>query len=141
MRNKIKLDGKNVIILVMNAVIVILCFFTLLCGYMAVEGYRDAFSAPYSENSLYYQLEDGLFYRMVESHHYNTQEGHSGNLEMQEYYGVAKFYEAASMYKAFLVSGDQERAERELEKMELAREEMGEWNIVEPEILEQLKIK
>lgn len=132
--------GQNITILVLNIVIVFLCVILVICGGLAVSGLHDAFSVVNTENSMYYRLDDGDFYRMVEGYHMNIQEGHEGSAEMQEYYGVAQYYEAASMYRAFLETGDTERAAREKEKMELARVEMGDWAMVEPEILKQLKI-
>ncbi len=42
------------------------------------------------------------------------------------------------MYKAFLETGDTKRAQKQLDKMEQARKEMGEWAIVESEIKTQL---
>ncbi len=141
MRNKMRRAGQNVTILAMNVIIIILCIFFVICVGLAVMGLQDAFSVTYSENTMYYRLDDGDFYQMVEGYHMNLQEGHKASAEMQEYYGVAKFYEAASMYKAFYETGDIERAARELEKMNLARPEMGGWAMVETKILEQLDIK
>lgn len=140
MRNRMRNVSQNLTTLIMNIVIVCLCVILVVCGTLAVSGLYDAFSVVNTENSMYYRLDAGDFYRMVEGYHMNIQEGHEGSAEMQEYYGVAKYYEAASMYRAFLEIGDTERADRELEKMELARIEMGEWAMVESEILEQLKL-
>ncbi len=125
----------------MNVIIIALCIVLVFCGSFAVIGLQDAFSVTYSENNMYYRLDDGNFYQMVEGYYTNLHEGHEGSAEMQEYYGVAKFYEAASMYRAFQETGDIVRAEKELKKMELARSEMGEWTMIESEILEQLDIR
>mgnify|MGYP000617147013 FL=1 len=51
---------------------------------------------------------------------------------------MARYFEAASMYKAFLQTGDTERAAREKEKMDAAYEEMGDWNIAADSIRERL---
>lgn len=53
---------------------------------------------------------------------------------MKEYYGVAKYVEAVSYYKAFWESGDTVRAEQEKDKMDLALVEMGGWSILQDEI-------
>ena len=52
------------------------------------------------------------------------------NAEIKEYYGVAKYYEAMFWYKAYMETGDQERASEELKKAEEAYDEMGSWNIL-----------
>ena len=45
------------------------------------------------------------------------------------------------MYKAFLQTGDTERAAREKEKMDAAYEEMGDWNIAADSIREKLGVE
>ena len=140
MRNRMRNLGQNLTALIMNLVIICLCIVLVISGILAIGGLRDAFSPSNTENSMYYRLDSGDFYRMVDGYHTNSQEGYEGSKDMQEYYGVAKYYEAASMYRAFLETGDLERADRELEKMKKARVQMGEWMMTEPEILEQLQL-
>ena len=141
MDNKSRQTRRSLLTLVMNVVIIFLCVLLVLVGSVAFSSLRDAFLPWCTEDSMYYRLDDGSFYRMVEGYHMNVQEGFEGNRTMQEYYGVAKYYQAASMYKAFLESGDEERAVRELERMEDARKEMGDWIVAEREMKEQLGLE
>ena len=141
MENKSRKIHRSLLTLVMNIVIIFVCVLLVLVGSVAFSSLRDAFSPWYTEDSMYYSLDDGSFYRMVEGYHMNVQEGVEGNRTMQEYYGVAKYYQAASMYKAFLEIGDEERAARELERMEETRKEMGEWIVAEQEMKEQLGLE
>ena len=53
----------------------------------------------------------------------------------------SRYFEAASMYKAFLQTGDTERAAKEKEKMDAAYEEMGDWNIAADSIREKLGLE
>ena len=141
MKNKAREKKQSIVILFLNCVIVVMCIIMLGFGYVAINSICDVFSSLETEESMHYRLEDGEFYRMVEAYHLNVQGGHEASEEMQEYYGVAKYYEAASLYKAFVENGDLERAERELEKMEEAKDEMGQWVIVESQIKEQLGLE
>lgn len=140
MKNKIREGRQNMVILIMNIAIVALSILMVISGFAAVGNLREDFSFTYSEESMYYMVDSGDFYRMVEAYHRNTQEGSRGSSAMGEYYGVARYYEAASLYRAFLEAGDAERAERQKERMAEAREEMGSWAMVEEEIQTQLGI-
>ena len=99
------------------------------CPFCESFHYKGA-EAEYFTNDIY--GED--YAAMVRSYHENIGEGFEGNAEMKEYYGVAKYFEAASLYKVYLETGDTARAERERNRMDAAYEEMGEWNIVKPDI-------
>ena len=53
---------------------------------------------------------------------------------------MAKYYEAASFYKAFSTVGDTGRAAQEKQKMDAAYEEMGGWQIAKEAIDAELLI-
>lgn len=141
MLNKLREARQNVIILVMNIVIVVMCVVMIICACTAVSALYEDFSAPYDERTMFYRIDYGDFHNMVELYHTNVQSGVEGNSTMKEYYGVAKYFQAASFYKAFLETGDTERADREKAKMEAALVEMGSWDIVENEINELLGVE
>lgn len=141
MQNKFRATRQNAVILVMNIVIVVLGIIMVITLCVAGSTLLDRYSIPYNDRSMYYCINDGDFYRMVGMYHENVQQGFEDERSMQEYYGVAKYYEAASLYKAFLDAGDSERAAREKAKMEAALVEMGSWSVVEGEIKEQLGIE
>lgn len=138
MRNKDRIVRQNIIILILNIVIVGMCLLTLIVGGVAASNLYSRFSIPYDERTLYYCVERGDFGRLVTECEENIQAGFEKQRNMQEYYGVAKYFEAASYYKAYLETGDTVRAERELAKMEEALPEMGGWSILEGEIKSQL---
>lgn len=56
-------------------------------------------------------------------------------------YAVADYYEAASLYKAYLTTGDEERAARMLERMQEAEAGMGELSFEISKIRTQLGIE
>lgn len=134
MENRTRITRQEIIKYVMNAVIVLLCVVLLVTIALTVEESRYYFGIPnkadYFENYVY--CED--YPAMVGSYYENIAEGFEGNRQMKEYYGVAKYFEAASYYKMYLELGDDARAERELVKMDAAYDEMGGWNIMQQDI-------
>lgn len=140
MENQIRQSRQKVIIWIMNIVIVVLCLLAVLMGYVAVRNLREVFSAPATEDSMFYCVDAGDFHYMVERYHRNEEGGFKGSKAMQEYYGVARYYEAASLYRAFEEAKDTERAEREKTRMEEALAQMGTWAVVKEEINTQLGI-
>lgn len=141
MENRTRIAKQEIIKYVMNAVIVLLCVILLVAIGMTVEEAGYYFGMPnkadYFENYVY--CED--YALMVDSYYENIAEGYEGNKAMKEYYGVAKYFEAASYYKVYLELGDTDRAERELAKMDAAYDEMGGWCIMQPDIHEKLGLK
>lgn len=95
------------------------------------------------ESSFYYHLEDREYPYIVNYGAEALAEKKSGynTVGMQECYAVGDYYEAASLYKAYLVTGDEERAARMKERMEEAEGSMGELSIEIPRILRQLGIE
>ncbi len=137
-RNK----GQNVVKWILNALIVVMCFFFLLTAAMMVESCFDAYSQPYkNEDMFYYQVEEERYSYLINCYYRNTFSGFEGNADEQEYYGIAKYYEAAVLYRAYDVYGREEWADKFLERMEAAEEDMGGWDITREPIHEQLGIE
>ena len=140
MKNREKL-GTNTVKLILNIIIVILSFFFVMtAGVMIGETYH-AFTPGYSADSFYYSITDERYYSMVGAYHSNTQGGFEADKDTKEYYGVAKYFEAASLYYAYQVAGNEEMAEFFSEKMKLAEEEMGGWAATKKPIRKYLGIE
>ena len=134
MENDARIRRQNVITIIMNVVIVFLVVITLICGGLMIEELSYVFSDPHSKREMSYCIQYGDYHTLVTRYHENMAAGVEGNSEMKEYYGVAKYVEAASYYKVFLEAGDTARAEQEKAKMEQALAEMGGWSILQDEI-------
>lgn len=140
--NKLKQSQKQQGALwLMNIVIVILCIVLFLGGIQMISALRDAFARPsrakYMENLIRYEN----YANLLNSYHEDVVYGGLVTEAKKECYGVAKYFEAASMYRAYLETGDTERATREKEKMDAAYEEMGDWNIAADSIREKLGVE
>lgn len=95
----------------------------------------------YDEDSFYWCLESEDYSRMISMYYTNLAEGKEHDKNLQEYYGVAKYFEAASDYKLYLQSGEKDRAERFLNEMEEAYAQMGEFSVVKNKIDRKLGIQ
>ncbi len=140
MKSKEK-DGTRIVNLILNLIIVVLCFaFVITAGVMIGEFYQ-ALTPTYSSDNFHYKIEAEQYYDMVGAYHGNTQAGFEGDKDMQECYGVTKYFEAASLYHAYQVAGNEEMVAFFAKKMEQAEKEMGGWSITKEPILKYLGIE
>ena len=102
---------------------------------------NDAFSRPAKTNWMENNVQNENYAYLLVNYHEDMVYGGLLSGTKKECYGVARYFEAASMYKAFLQTGDTERAAREKEKMDAAYEEMGDWNIAADSIREKLGLE
>ena len=94
----------------------------------------------YSVDTFYYRLLEGDYPSMVRLYYENEENNVKEEGDLGEYYGVAKYFEAASYYKIYQESGDMVRANHQKEKMETALEEMGDLSAEAERIKEKLDI-
>ena len=113
LQNKLRIGRQQGILLIMKGVIGVLCIILLASTAVMIENLHDAFTNRISESALRSRVEYGNYAPLVDHYHQNVAAGIAGNKEEKEYYGVAKYYEAASFYKAFSTVGDTGRAARE----------------------------
>lgn len=139
MQNKKKKQDIKIIIL--NIVIGVLVFFLFITGTYALEEFRYEFDNGYKEESFIYRIRDEDYDEIVRMYHENQAYGVEFDEEGQEYYAVAKYYEAASFYKAFSKAGDTVRMERYLHKMQDAAAKMGAMSFTKEKIDEKLGIQ
>ena len=116
-------------LLVMNLVIIALCLVLFWGTIHMFRQLNDAFSRPAKTNWMENNVQSENYAYLVVNYHEDMVYGGLLSGTKKECYGVARYFEAASMYKAFLQTGDTEHAAREKEKMDAAYEEMGDWNI------------
>lgn len=129
----IKEQSKQPKLLILDLAIGALTVFLMIMVGFAVEEityYHDT----YDENSFYWRLQEENYPVMVGMYHSNVEEGKGDAEELQEYYGVARYFEAASYYKMYIEAGETALAEEAREEMEAAHEQMGEFSMVKEEI-------
>lgn len=124
-------------IFLLDVIIAVLSVALVGAAVFAVSGLRDSLDLAYDADSFYYRLSDGDFGTMVEMYYDNESIGAKADEELQQYYAVARFYEAACWYRAYEGRGE---AARYLADMESAARDMGSLAFLAEEIAEQLKI-
>ena len=89
----------------------------------ALDYYKDYHP---KEESFLYALEDGDYSRMVEMMYRNEVAGVETSEIYEECYAIARYYEAATYYKAYKNAGDIPRASEKKELMKKQIALMGE---------------
>ena len=134
-------NGLSAKAMILNIVIVILAFILLVTGAVAIGEIHDNFkSYKMDESSFAYAMRKEAYGDMVRYYYQNCGTGDEEQRNLQEYYGVAKYYEAAFFYKIYVESGDMVRAERQQEFMNAAAEQMGDFAFVKDKIDAKLQI-
>lgn len=140
MRNKREKSPRSLLHVVMDVIIGFLC--VCLVGAVVFTAnmiYEDSYYGwQYSEDSFYYRMEDEAYGWMVEMYHANEAAGVEPTENMREYYGVARYFEAASYYKMYEGNQDTEKMLYYEEQMKDALEDMGELQFLEANIMEKL---
>lgn len=138
--NWIKEQSKQPKLLLLDIVIAGLTVFLMFMIGYAVEEASYSFHY-YDENSFYWRLESEEYASMVTMYYTNVAEGKENAKELQEYYGVARYFEAASEYKMYIEAGKEELAKEALKAMEDAYVQMGDFSMVREKIHAKLGIK
>lgn len=142
LKNKLKQTQKQSgALLIMNILIVALCLVLFGGTIYMFRQLNDAFSRPVRTRWMENNLSSENYAYLLDNYHQDEVYGGLLSENKKECYGVAKYFEAASMYRAYLETGDTERAAREKEKMDAAYEEMGGWNIAADSIREKLDLE
>lgn len=131
LRNNPKIAICDIIIAVQAIVIVAMAMG--LSAELAISQFKG-----YEDYSFYYSMKDGQYERMVRMYHYNEAYDVRQTSELTEYYGVARYYEAASLYKAYLASGDTQKAADYKATMDEVQDQMGAFSSQADAIEEQL---
>ena len=131
---------KNPVHLVLDIVIGLLCLALVGAGAFAISMWQESFGWQYDADSFYYRLSDGDYGAMVEMYYLNEANDVRPDEELSMYYGVAKYFEAASWYKVYDDSGDAARAADYRETMEVAQKQMGALSMVAGDVKDALGI-
>lgn len=141
MKNKVKMAKQKSLEVMLNVVIIFLVLlFTIMIVITATE-LKNTLFYHFDESSFSYDLGYKDYNGMVYKYYQNKGVDYQGNSEMQEYYGVAKYYEAATIYKAYKTVGDTENSDFFLDRMKRAEGEMGDWAVLKEDILQKLGIE
>ncbi len=138
MRTKKK---RSPVILILDVVIGVLCVITVSVGAFAVASFREDWSFRFDADSFYYRLQDESYGTLVGMYYMNEAAGVEADEDMLQYYGVAKYFEAASYYKAYENVEDTKEMKKYQTKMKEAKSQMGELQFVSEKVDEELGIQ
>jgi hypothetical protein len=120
---------------VLNLILAALCLVMLLSLIALVTGLHSYNTNYYPRTeSFLYNLQDGDYVHMVTMMHQSEAAGVKADADRQECYAVARYYEAATYYKAYLQAGDSEQAAQKRTIMEAQKSLMGELSYAAEEI-------
>ena len=132
---------KNPVHIVLDIVIGILCIALVGAGAFAVSMWQESFGWEYDADSFYYRLSDGDYGAMVEMYYSNESNNVKPDEELEMYYAVAKYFEAASWYKAYSEAGDSQWMVVYREAMDEAEAEMESLSMLAEDICLALEIE
>lgn len=128
--------------IITNIVLVILAVFFVIMGAVFLTEMHDNDRVYIRKtDSFLYDVQYGRYCSMVEAVYQNRVNGAKETAEMKEMYGIADYFEAASLYHAYEQSGEQDKAATFKEKMEKAQNMMGDFSYVKEDIDQKLLIQ
>ena len=126
---------------ILNGIIVILALVLIARTAYTIQVYVQMDGEEYMENNMLHRLKNEDFGDMVMIYHSNVALGYEDKKELQDYYGIARYYEAAANYKMYLENEEPEKAEREKRKMQEAADDFGELYFVKDKIDAKLALQ
>lgn len=141
MKSKVKGGVNKIIVWILNIVIIILSLFLVINAGGMISEMRNAYDWSRSTEYMGFRIEQEEYHELVKTYYYNTMSGYKSTEEEEEYYGVARYYDVAVVYKAYLTAGKEQMAQKYREKMQEAETMMGGWIIAKEGIHRQLGIE
>lgn len=138
--NWVKEQSRQPKLFILDVIIAGLTVFLMFMIGFAVEEASYSYNV-YDEDSFYWRLESEDYASMVNMYYMNVAEGKGDARELQEYYGVARYFEAAADYKMYIEAGETAKAEAALNVMEEAYVQMGDFAMVKERIDGKLGLK
>lgn len=120
MKKDIKVTILNIVIIALAVVLVITVFGTISEACSAFNDYS------YDEDSFIYCMEDENYADLVRFYYDNCGSDGKEDKKLQEYYDLAKYFEAAFHHKIYAESGDGVRAGKYKAIMDETKARMGE---------------
>lgn len=128
--NQKRSKKQKMMLIGMNIVIGILCLVLFGRVVSMIESIVYACSRSVNAGQLERDVRYDDFANLLGDYYTDVTTGARTNSEIKEYYGVARYYEAMLWHRAYMETGDQERASEEQKKADEAYDEMGSWNIL-----------
>lgn len=135
------MKGSKLFSVILTVVMVVECLLIVVTAGLAYHEITYDYTWYEDEDALLYEIEDERYGWLLTHYYANMYGGYRASGNMEECYGVAKYYEAALWYKAYQNVGDMERSTVYAKKMEMALDEMGDYRFLEEKIRAKLNME
>ena len=123
------------IILVILSVLLVIAFITLVGELTGIDRYYER-----KAGSFWWDYDNGRYVDSIQSRYENTYNDVKETAELTQCYAVCEYFEAASLYKAAVHTGKEDKAMKYLETMAKAYSEMGDVSYLAEDIDARLGI-
>ena len=123
------------IVLVILSILLVIAFITLVAELTGIDNYYER-----KASSFWWDYDNGRYVDSIQSRYENTYNGVKETDELKQCYAVAEYFEAASLYKASVHTGKEDKAMKHLETMAKAYSEMGDVSYLAEDIDAKLGI-
>lgn len=123
------------IILVLLSISLVIAILTLGAELSGIDNYYDK-----DANSFWWAYDSGNYVDSIRDRYENTYNGIRETAELKQCYAVSEYYEAATLYKAAVYTGKEDKAMKYLEIMAKAYSEMGDVSYLAEDIDTKLGI-
>lgn len=130
-----KLD--KILSIAIKVLIVVFAIIVLFLLFAIKDDIRTGYDASYFHDDVV----NSRYYEMLYAHAYNIEIDKKTTKELEEYYAVAGYFEAASLYKAYGIYGDEELVNFYEDKMNDFEKSMGSLASVKQDINKQLNLE
>lgn len=135
------MDTRHVGILILDLAILVMCIVFVSSIISVAASFHEVYDEGYDSEDLYYSLREEKYAQLASQTCESRIYGKGEDAELQEYYAVADYYEAALQYQLCLEVGDADRAGQWLEKMNDAGSRLGVFSAEKEKIDQMLGIQ
>lgn len=125
LKERIRMETRHAGLLILDIAILIMCVVVVSSVISVAVSFHEAYDEGYDSEDLYYSLREEKYAQLADQTSKNRMYGMGEDIDLQEYYAVADYYEAAIQYRLCLEAGDADRAETWLAKMNDAERRLG----------------
>lgn len=95
----------------MNPVIIVLSILLVVLVVATAGEIQSYFTRYYGEEDTFlYNVRDKFYYRLPQQMYGNLAGEYEGNEHLEEYYAIARYFEASSFYYAYKAEGNNQKA-------------------------------
>lgn len=123
------------IVLVLLSITLVIGLITMCSELRYINNHREQ-----DANSFWWNYDSGRYVDNIKYMYENKINDVKENTELTQCYAVAEYFEAASLYKAYVSSGNNDKAQKYLDVMEKAYSEMGDVSYLAEDIDTRLEI-